>query len=98
MRIIKSVKSDSTEQYFNAESFLKIYLTKASSITYIVCAEFSSNDTIQLNTTPIYLPKATNLLHKFLGLLLNSDVKMIAVDARGVGKVDRAIYIDRNLY
>ena len=43
MRIIKSVKSDSTEQYFNAESF----------------------DTIQLNTTPIYLPKATNLLHKF---------------------------------
>ena len=38
MRIIKSVKSDGTEQYFNSESFLKIYLTKASSITYIVCA------------------------------------------------------------
>ena len=98
MRIVKSVKSDGTEQYFNAESFLKIYLTKTSSITYIVCAEFSSNDTIQLNTIPIYLPKATNLLHKFLGLLLNPDVKMIVVDACGAGKVDKAIYINRNLY
>lgn len=95
MRVIKSVKSDGTEQYFKAESFLKIYLTKVNSITYIVCAEFSSNDTIQLNTTPIYLPKATNLLHKFLGLLLNSDVKMLAVDARNEGLVDKAIYIKR---
>lgn len=95
MRVIKSVKSDGTEQYFNAESFLKIYLTKVNSITYIVYAEFSSNDTIQLNTTPIYLPKATNLLHKFLGLLLNSDVKMLAVDVRNEGLVDKAIYIKR---
>lgn len=95
MIVIKSVKSDGTEQYFKAESFLKIYLTKVNSITYIVCAEFSSNDTIQLNTTPIYLPKATNLLHKFLGLLLNSDVKMLAVDARNEGLVDKAIYIKR---
>lgn len=95
MRIVKIVKSDGTEQYFNVESFLKAYLSKVNSDAYIVFVEFSSNEVIQMNTNPVCSLKAAHLEHKFLALLLNPNVKMIAIDARNDGLVDKAIYIKR---
>lgn len=89
MRVIKECNLNGTAQYFNAESFSKIYFNKVTSNTYIVYVAFNSNDTIRLNITPVYVSKANYLQHTFLNLLLNTDVKIITIDALNGGRVDK---------
>lgn len=89
MKFIKECNLDGTARYFNAEFFSKIYFKKLSSNTYIVYAAFNSNDTIRLNITPVHVSKAIYLQHTFLKLLLDTEVKIITINALDGGRVDK---------
>ncbi len=89
MKLIKESNLDGTARYFNAESFSKTYFKKLSSDTYIVYVAFNSNDTIRLNITPVHVSKAIYLQHTFLNLLLNTEVKIITINALDGGRVDK---------